>query len=496
MTREVKRSILIGVATLLSAMLFNFINTHQLKADGIELRDGQTVITADDASYLAPADNYLENGVWRANSPADNSYYLRSPGYGGIYLIFKIIFPQNPLFWLKIFQMLLFAVSAGLLYGLALKFTKYEIASVCAAIIYGCTPFACGFLSYTLTEGVTPALVIAFLFLLSHYAQNRGSQWLYASAAVFAILFIIRPVLGLLLPLLPLAAMMTDFHGLKRRFATAIAATIIALLPMTAWQVRNYSIANQFVGLHPIYSTDAPDLFRPAHKAAWNFARTWSPRGDEFHSTIAGLWQSALNDDSANASVERAVAFIPPKVINAVGKEEITRAFSDYQKLLRKQVPFFKNQQCVPQWFTDEEKHVAAHFDSLTCQVRRQCPLMVHVSGPLKVYGRMALHSNLSMYMFQKTLRGNVLMELFRILFFMLHASLFVLIWVALAASWRKWPKFAVYAIAVTYLVYLAWFQRGIEERYNLPMLPVLMIAAVDAVVNGKQLLNKLKHHK
>ena len=91
MTREVKRSILIGVATLLSAMLFNFINTHQLKADGIELRDGQTVITADDASYLAPADNYLENGVWRANSPADNSYYLRSPGYGGIYLIFKII---------------------------------------------------------------------------------------------------------------------------------------------------------------------------------------------------------------------------------------------------------------------------------------------------------------------------------------------------------------------------------------------------------------------
>ena len=391
MTRKVKRSILIGVAALLSAMLFNFLNTHLLKADGIELRDGQTVITADDASYLSPADNFLENGVWRANSPSLNSYYLRSPGYGGIYLIFKYLFPQNPLFWLKIFQMLLFAISAALLYCLALKFTGNEIASVCVAVVYGCTPFACGFLSYTLTEGVTPAFVIAFLFLLTNYEQNGRSRWLYASAAVIAILFIIRPVLGLLLLLLPLAILLSGSRELKWRIATMVAATAFALLPMTVWQVRNSNVANQFVGLHPIYSTGSPDLFRPAHQAAWNFARTWSPRGDEFHSAIGALWQSALNGDTTNVAVERAVAFVPQKVTDAVGNKAIVGAFTDYQKLLRKQAPFFKTQQCVPQWFVEDEMLVVARFDRLTRSVRRQCPLMVHVIGPLKVYGRLAM---------------------------------------------------------------------------------------------------------
>ena len=496
MTHEVKRSILIGVTTLLSAMLFNFLNTRLLNADGIELRNGQMVITADDASYLTPADNFYEKGTWRSNTAGLNSYYLRSPGYGGIYLIFKCLFPQKTFFWLKIFQLLLFAVSAALLYCLALKFTSNKIISTCIATIYGCSPFACGFLSYTLTEGVTPAFVIAFLFLITNFAQNGHLRWIVASAIAIAILFIIRPVLGLLLPLLPLAILFSDYHKLKWRIVAAIVTTTFALLPMTVWQARNYNIARYFVGLHPIYSTDSPDLFRPAHQAAWNFARTWSPRGDEFHSAVGALWKSALNGDSTNAAIERAVAFVPPNILDVAGKEAIIGAFTDYQKLLREQVPYFNSQQCVPQWFNEEENRVVACFDSLTLCVRHQCPLMVHFTGPLKVYGRMALHSNLSMYIFQKTFRGNVLMEFFRVLFFLFHGSLFVLIWVALAASRRIWPKFAIYTIAAAYLVYLAWFQRGIEERYTLPMLPILMIAAGDAVVLGKQMLNKLKYHK
>ena len=482
MTHNIKRSVLIGVAALLSAMLFNFLNNKALKADGIELRAGQTVITADDASYLSPPENFLAHGIWRANSPALNSYYLRSPGYGGIYLIFKILFPQNPLFWLKLFQMLLFAISAALLYLLALDFTENRIVSTCIAIIYGCTPFACGFLSYTLTEGVTPAFVIGFLFALSRYVRGGCGWWLAIAAAVFAIMFIIRPVLGLLIVLLPLAAIIDNRQNLKQRTFYAVAAMALALLPMTVWQVRNYNIANRFVGLHPIYADDSPDLFRPAHRAAWQFARAWSPRGDEFHAAVQGLWQAALDGDTTNAAVERAVAFVPPKVQAAVGTQAVAAAFADYQLLLRQQVPFYNSQQCVPQWFVEAESPVVARFDSLTRLVRHRCPLLVHVMGPLKVYGRMALHSNLSMYLFQKTLRGNVLMEFFRFVFFALHASLFVLIGVALFFSWRNWRKFAVYAVAAAYLVYLAWFQRGIEERYTLPMLPILLLAAGDAV--------------
>lgn len=483
MTGQSIKPILIGLASLLFAMLFNFLNTHFLNSDGIELRGGQMVVTADDASYLSPADNFLADGQWRSHQPGQNSYYLRSPGYGCIYLLFKILFPHNPFLWLRIFQILLFAVSSALLYEMAKWFTDNELASTCVAVVYGCTPFACGFLSYTLTEGVTPAFVIFYLYTLVRYVQKRETRHLLLSAVTFAFLFVIRPVLGIFLPLQIVAVWSVCKRSPSRFVACSAVALCLSLLPMSMWQIRNWQISGRFVGLHPIYSTDSPDLFRPAHKSAWNFAKTWSPRGDEFHSSIQALWTSAVNGDSAFDAVGFAMSKVPPKVLDCTGSENVRKAYSGYYQLLCAQAPFFKNGETVPDWFVEREKLVVSQFDALTHIVRAKCPFMYHLSGPMCVYGRLSLHSNLSMYMFQKTFRGNAVMEFFRFLFLAIHFSLFVLIWVTLVQNRRDRFKFAVVAVVAFYLVYLAWFQRGIEERYTLPVLPVLLVSATDAVV-------------
>lgn len=480
---QARKTILIGLASLLFAMLFNFLNTHFLNADGVELRGGQTVATADDASYIAPADNFYAGNGWKGNSVGLNSNYLRSPGYGCIYLLFKVLFPDNPFLWLRIFQILLFAISTALLYETSRWFIDNELASACVALLYGITPFACGFLSYTLTEGVTPAFVIFFIYSLSRYCQGRKWFWLALAVFFFAILFVIRPVLGVMLPLLPLAVWLKSENGVTQRISRSVAVVLLALMPMCIWQVRNWQIAGRYVGLHPIYSVDSPDLFRPAHKSVWNFERLWAPRGDDFHASILGLWQSALNGDTTNVAVDNAVLQVPDKVLQKVGRQAVADAFGEYQRLLHKQVPFFVGGEVVPQWFVDEEKAVVSQFEDLERQVRSSFPLMVHVVGPAKVYGRMVLHSNLSMYMFQKTFRGKPLMEFFRFIFFAIHALLFVLIWVALVQNWRCWFKFAIVAVVAFYLVYLAWFQRGIEERYTLPMLPILLMGSADVCV-------------
>lgn len=483
MTVQARKPILIGLASLLFAMFFNFLNVHCLKADGIELRDGQTVITSDDASYLAPPDNFFNGNGWKSNSAGINSHYLRSPGYGCIYLLFKILFSHNPFLWLKIFQILLFAVSSALLYEIAKWFVRNEFASACVAVIYGCTPFACGFLSYTLTEGVTPAFVIVYLYTLVRYVQKRKMWHLLLSAIVFALLFVIRPALGIFLPLQMVAVWSACKKNLSRFVAYSAVALCLALLPMLMWQVRNWQISGRFVGLHPIYSTDSPDLFRPAHKSAWNFAKTWSPRGDEFHSSMLALWNSAVEGDSAFDAVGFAMSKVPQKVLDCAGSENVRKAYSDYYQLLCAQAPFFKNVETVPDWFIESEKSVVSQFDALARVVRAECPFMYHLSGPLCVYGRMSMHSNLSMYMFQKTFRGNAVMKFARLLFYALHALLFVLIWVALLQNRRNCFKFAIIAVVAMYIVYLAWFQRGIEERYTLPVLPVLLVSATDAVV-------------
>ena len=89
----------------------------------------------------------------------------------------------------------------------------------------------------------------------------------------------------------------------------------------------------------------------------------------------------------------------------------------------------------------------------------------------------MALHSNLSLYIFQHTYRGNWMMELLRSVFFGIHSICFLGLIISLL-FWKKldWKQNAISATVLIYIFFLCYFQRGIEERYTLPILPLLMI--------------------
>ena len=155
----------ICILSFCTAFFYNQLNLQQLPKD--KIRENQTVITNDDISYIVPPKNYLATGVWKDNSIGKQSYFVRPPGYGIFYMVFlKTLGYPLALKWLKIAQLLLFSSSVYWLFSIAFSIFQHKKLALLVAALYGLTPFAIGFLFYTLTEGITPALLLLFVFLL------------------------------------------------------------------------------------------------------------------------------------------------------------------------------------------------------------------------------------------------------------------------------------------------------------------------------------------
>jgi len=123
------------------------------------------------------------------------------------------------------------------------------------------------------------------------------------------------------------------------------------------------------------------------------------------------------------------------------------------------------------------ELEVIDDFKQLTSEYKSEFWFQYHFSSPLKVFKVMAFHSNLSLYVFQHTYRGNWLMESVRFLFFGLHTLCFISVFISLFFLQKKETfNTAITLITLAYIVFLCYYQRGIEERYTLPILPLLII--------------------
>ena len=79
--------IIIAFFALLSAIFWNNLNLENLKAANIPLRNNQTVITEDDASYLNSYQRLYEKGTKNETNFDKFSSSIRPPGYGLFYYL-------------------------------------------------------------------------------------------------------------------------------------------------------------------------------------------------------------------------------------------------------------------------------------------------------------------------------------------------------------------------------------------------------------------------
>jgi len=486
---------IICLFSFFSSLFYNQTNLHQLPEE--LKRDHITVITNDDASYLRPPENYIQTGIWQENSIGKQSHFVRSPGYGFFYMLFlKLVDSPQALNFLKITQLLLFACSVYWLFGIALSIIGNKKISLLIAAVYGITPFAIGFLSYTLTEGITPALVLLYIFLLVKAKQKTIPKkkiiFYFLAALTFSYLFILRPPLGVMGILIPVY-LLKDYW--KESFSKLIIKLAllgsISFSLMAIWQYRNYKITDKYVGFHAIYYADNNSIYRPTFREYWNFVGGWAQEGHVTHSYMVPMWQAAIKGDTSKVYIEKALATFPKKVVNHFGEDRLTRVFRKYQEATLFQKYYYKQELPMPIETSQIEMEVIEEFQELTKEYKNEFWLQYHLISPLKVFKTMAFHSNLSMFIFQHTYRGSWLMECTRFVFYGLHSFCFLALIIGLFFHKGNWQQHVITLTVFSYVFYLCYFQRGIEERYTLPILPLLMIGLGDLILKLKERLSR-----
>jgi hypothetical protein len=484
MPNRFRAHLLLGLLALCSAQGWNRWNLAAMEASPVargQVRDGRAVMVVDDASYLQWVDRLLGARPDLDRGPLADRPGLRTPGYGLLYLLPRLVLAPGPavsaMVW---FQCLLFAAAAMLLWEALIATGISPWVRWSLVLAYALLPTFQGFLFYTISEGITPALslVVACAALLMEH--RRAKHWTIIATLACAWLAFSRP--ALLWLALPLAA---GAWARWRSLPRTAALVLLALLPLTGWWAYTSWLAGHPLGLHPVYRADEPGINRPMHGAFWELAKSWGARGDAFHGAMEPAFRAALECDTALRYADAYVALAPAGMLSAAQEVDIREAFRAWQRFnCTALAPALRSAQGTVAGTTGDERSIMRTLERTTSEWRREYPAHHHLLVPVRVFGDMLGHSNLNLWLFQHTLRGAPWVEALRWVSASLHIALLLIAGVAFAFRMPRALRLAS-AGCVAYLFYLAYVQRGVEERYTLPVLFVGVTCAA-FVVNAR----------
>lgn len=436
------------------------------------VRDGRALTSTDDASYLQGVDRLLGARPDLEETTDASRPVLRTPGYSLFYLLPRLVLEPLPaisaLVWM---QCLLYAFAVAL-FAATLRHARIAARIRWPLIVlFAVMPTFHGFLFHTLTEAVTPSLAVLLMCCALRDAHSTHRRWLVAGLLLWSLLMVTRPALlwtGIaLLPAL-----------LRLQRWRALAFTVLAAAPLLSWWTMNVLRTKTLVGLHPVYYASAAGINRPTHGAFWELAKSWGARGDDFHPVMELAYQAALRGDTSTGYADAFIALSPHGMLSSDQDHRIRSVFAAWQRFTSTELaPALYSERGTLPITTRTEQAILFALDSITHEWRSAHWLHHHVKVPLRVLKQMVAHSNLNLWIFQQPWRGKPAMEALRWFSAIIHASLLAV--AALAFLLRvPAPVRLISFGCAAYIFYLAYVQRGVEERYTLPVLFVGVVCA------------------
>lgn len=474
---------------LVADFSYNFLNLNELsKISEEKIRYGITIVTNDDLTYLRPAINLVDTFELKDGSLGVQKYFYRPPGYALFLSIFYFLFGlKKGLFAIVITQTIFHALSIALLFDLMLKIKWISIKfSFIIFMILGIIPFTGSFLFYTLTEGLTPFLIVLYFYSLFF---TSSKNWIL-SCISFSLLILTRPVFFFLI--LPLVyKILTVRKGVWIKIKLLALNFLFIFFPMIIWQLRSTIIAGEYPGLYPIYYKSANNIYRPTHQAIWNFAKSWGVKGDDFHKAIGEIWEEQIKTDKItdDNNLDSFFKLMPDCIYQLIEKNEIINAFHLYKKSIIEQKKYYDKDLPIPEKGISYEDKTIKLFDNFKLKYRASFPISYYILTPVNYLKQIVFHSNLSLYIFQHTFRGVKFVEFLRYFCFLLHTTLFLFIPLTVWFSKNKLLVFMNIAIGL-YVFFLAFYYRELEERYTLPILLPLFFSAIYTI---KKITQKTK---
>jgi 4-amino-4-deoxy-L-arabinose transferase-like glycosyltransferase len=453
------------------------VHTHNLyfvsSQPGVEPGNGM-ILTADDPSYLRPVENCIQHGVWKDNSQGVSAYIQRPPGMSIIHGMFYLLSSHQYAVLHKIFNTLLHFLSI-FVFGLTAFRLLGKRWAILVQWVYALLPCFWGYLFYFLTESITPSLLV---FLVYGYVQQDaqpGSKWLLFQAAIGGCLLITRPQLGIFL--LPFFFFLVRYIQQKQttRWVVVGGSMLLLLGGWATWQIRSVSMAGRWVGLHPIYDVTNNSQYRPVHRSFGQLFKVWEHNSQHFHAEMDYIWLLSVFPDSGNIDVQPLFNLIPSRVFSFTDKAKFEQIFNDYSVVCEEMHTTMNSPDMPLYGETDREIELRRQVDSLTRVLQSKMWKENYFITPLHSVQWMFTKSQLNLAIFQQKYRGEWWLVILRYgcVFIIIASTLFTLIHL-LAPKDRV--AFLMSLSVLAYLFYLFFIQKMNEERYLMPLLPLLFL--------------------
>ncbi len=412
--------------------------------------------TADDASYLRPAENLIDHGVWKDNSIGPSSYVQRPPILGLVHLIGMIVFQTKSVWFIFLTALLLHGIGIALLYKLILQFSNKKNALI-FTLIFILSPCFWGFLSYSISEVflVSSVIIVTYLALTPHPAQLKRL------VLALIVLYLMRPVLVLIF-LPTLFSLIRKFirkkEGIRlfdRKALLLNCSLVLSLGFLIFWEARKLNYTGS-VSPHPIYHSENETIFRRPHEQLTELFKIWEVQPETFHSVTGRNWNRTLSDlHEIKRYTEGRNAPIKP--------ETLLSLLVKFTNLRVNDSPFFR-----------DSREASEHKYGIEVEMIRGKIIAAHrfqywIKTPLLSAKENLFKSHLNLTIFQETFRGNAAMEIFRsaILALILMGYLSLLLVPFLIRN-RGVSLICIGACA--YFLFLIGYQRMNEDRYFLPL--------------------------
>jgi len=490
---------------VLIALIVNFLfceyNFKKLCSDELQTKTQKltfhqkTIHNIDNKYYNIPPENFIKGKGWRVNPAIGEAGYIRRvPGYSTVYFVFRATFSEaNYLLILRCFQFLLFGISCFTFLGLARYFVNEKMA-LTIALLYSILPVASVWTYFTLTEAITPAFMIFYIYFLIKGCESlkSSSKLLFYSISFLMLVSLIltRPYVGLS-GILFAVALLTDLKHRKITFLQATFTTLIGFTVWSTWIIRNYSITGDFIPLEIAYHPQSVDRMKPEFRGMFNLSKARGEDGAYFNTYHEPFFNAVLHRGYSEQNNELVLKKLPERTINELGKSNLIEVLNSHQLAILAQSDLFLDSNTVHINYLPIQHSTERKYNHLIDKIKSDNSVHFYFTARLKYLQRIIVHSNTAhIHVFNRSM--NLMLKGMKAGLFVFHilGYLFIVLGFFVFFKNRKTLPFMMFTVTpLIFVFFFAFVHREVEQRYMLPIYPLIVLGMAWCYSEGKKLL-------
>lgn len=462
----------------------NELNLHYIKVNHLEANTvfGYTVYSIDNKDYTTPIKNILNGDGFTLDPKNPEMYVRRTPVYPLFYGAHYWLFGEKNSFrFIRYTQTFLFGLSAVLLGLLVFNFTNNAKWAKNASILYCLNPFVASYTYFTITEAITPFMVILSLFCFSNYYTTKNKWWYLLAGFSSGLLLLHRASAAVILLGFVAVILLENFKSSVKK--TILYLTILFSgfsLCVAPWFIRNYIITDGEIIIAEKFYYESPMYYGRGATYFMKWISCWGNSTDYINKFMLNIPEDSLNKSAINNHINKTLNTFPEYAFNGSSKPEIKNALHQLVNCY-----YYRNEMIKKQGFYNHKAlgnlkcdyDVKVTFQESSSNYKSKSKFRFYVIKPLTMLKELVMQScshNIvslnapTLTLWQKALKAllmllNILLYLSLPIYFLIRGNntgLGIIIFISFTGTF----------------VFFGYILASWETRYFLPTLPFLYI--------------------